>query len=71
MRHWCAIARLIKTKRETKIFDVLTVRNWLGHTDMKTTQNYINHADMYYNQAPVDWIANAIKPQKGGGKKKG
>jgi len=26
---------------------------------------------MYYNQAPVDWIANAIKPQKGGGKKKG
>ena len=71
MRHWCAIARLIKTKRETKIFDVLTVRNWLGHTDIKTTQNYINHADMYYNQAPVDWIANAIKPQKGGDKKKG
>jgi len=23
------------------------------------------------HQAPVDWIANAIKPQKGGGKKKG
>lgn len=71
MRHWCAIARLIKTKRETRTFDVLTVRNWLGHTDIKTTQNYINHADMYYNQAPVDWIANAIKPQKGGDKKKG
>jgi len=49
---------------------VLTVRNWLGHTDIKTTQSYINHADMYYNQAPVDWIANAIKPQKGGKNKK-
>ena len=70
MRHWCAVARLIKTKRETGNFDVYTVRNWLGHTDIKTTQNYINHAEMYYNQAPIDWIANAIKPQKGGDKKK-
>jgi len=69
MRHWCAIARLIKTKRENGTFDVLTVRNWLGHTDIKTTQNYIHHADMYYNQAPIDWISNAIKPQKGGKKK--
>ena len=50
-------------------FDVLTVRNWLGHTDIKTTQNYINYTEMYYNQAPVDWIATAIKPQKGGDKK--
>ena len=69
MRHWCAIARLIKTKRDTRYFDVLTVRNWLGHTDIKTTQNYINYADMYYNQASVDWIAHAIKPQKGSNNK--
>jgi len=64
MRHWCAIARLIQTKRDTGNFDVFTVQNWLGHTDMKTTQNYIHHAEMYYNQAPVDWIATAMKPQK-------
>jgi hypothetical protein len=31
---------------------------------MKTTQNYIHHAEMYYNQAPMDWIATAMKPQK-------
>ena len=69
MRYGCAIARLIKTKRETGNFDVLTVRNWLGHTDIKTTQNYIHHVDVYYNQAPVDWIANAKKPHKGSKKK--
>lgn len=66
MRHWCAVARLIKTKLETGKFDTFVVQNWLGHTDIKTTQNYIQYAEMYYCQEPVDWIACALKSSKRG-----
>lgn len=63
MRNCCAVARLIKTKVESKRFDAYSVKNWLGHTQIKTTEGYIRYAKQYYNQIPVDWIAAALKPE--------
>jgi len=61
MRHWCAVARLIKTKYETGNYDCFSVKNWLGHERMATTEGYIKHAEKYYRDFPVDWIACALK----------
>lgn len=61
MRHWCAVARLIKTKIETGNFDCYTVKNWLGHERMATTEGYIRYAEQYYRELPADWIACALK----------
>jgi integrase len=41
MRDWSAIARLIRTKIETKNWDTRTVKNDLGHKYEKTTESYI------------------------------
>jgi hypothetical protein len=64
MRHWCAVARLIKTKVETRAFDVFHVQNWLGHEEITTTNTYINYATNYNNGMPVDWISLALKPRQ-------
>lgn len=64
MRHWCAVARLIKTKVETGNFDVYTVRNFLGHETISSTQKYIRNAEQYYRQLPEDWISLVLKPRK-------
>ncbi len=64
MRHWCAVARLIETKIQTKHFEPMTVKNWLGHEEINTTENYIHYAEMYYNQHPVSWIHHALRSQK-------
>ncbi|UCD13431.1 MAG: site-specific integrase [Thermoplasmatales archaeon] len=63
MRHWCAIARLIETKIQTGDFEPFTVKNWLGHTDLKTTESYIHYAEMYYNQYKKSWIHDALRSQ--------
>jgi integrase len=68
MRHWCAIARLIKTKVETGSYDAYSVRNWLGHEKITSTESYIRYAEQYCRQLPVDWIARALKSQNGRGK---
>jgi integrase len=62
MRHWCAVARLIKTKVETGTFDVFQIQKWLGHEEITTTNTYIGQATSYYNVLPVDWISLALKP---------
>jgi integrase len=69
MRHWCAVARLIKSKVETKNFDVFYVQKWLGHEQITTTNTYISHAANYYNIMPVDWISLALKPLQMAGKR--
>jgi len=69
MRHWCAVARLIKTKVETNNFDVFYVQKWLGHEQITTTNTYINYATSYYNVMPVDWISLALKPSQMAGKR--
>jgi integrase len=61
MRHWCAVARLIKTKVETGNFDCYTVKNWLGHSKLSATEGYIRYAEQYYRELPVDWISYALK----------
>jgi integrase len=69
MRHWCAVARLIKSKVETKNFDVFYVQKWLGHEQITTTNTYISQASNYYNIMPVDWISLALKPSQMAGKR--
>jgi len=64
MRHWCAVARLIKSKVETKNFDVFYVQKWLGHEQITTTNTYISQASNYYTVMPVDWISLALKPSQ-------
>jgi hypothetical protein len=62
MRHWCAVARLIKTRVETGSFDLFQIQKWLGHEEITTTNIYIGQATSYYNVLPVDWISLALKP---------
>jgi len=64
MRHWCAVARLIRNKVESKYFDVYQVKNWLGHDKMGTTEEYIKYAEQYYREMPVDWILFAMRNRK-------
>ena len=66
MRHWCAVARLIKTKVKTGNYDTYDVMEWLGHEDIKTTMGYIRDTKSYYKRLPVDWIALALRPNLGG-----
>ena len=61
MRHWCAVARLIKNKVKTRYFDVYQVKNWLGHDKMSTTEDYIKYAEQYYREYPVDWISYTLR----------
>jgi len=63
-RHWCAIARLIKTKVETGYFDYYTVNRFMGHTNIQTTMNYVGPANNYYEQYPYDWYGHALKSYK-------
>ena len=61
MRHWCAVSRLIETKIRTGHYEPYTVKNLLGHTNIKVTENYISHAEMYFNQCPKSWIHIALR----------
>jgi len=63
-RHWCAVARLIRTKIETKHFDVYEVKEWMGHTKIQTTMTYLQHAKFYYKKMPFDWIKRVLKFHK-------
>jgi integrase len=60
-RHFCAIARLIKTKLDTGFYDVYHVQKWLGHDKITTTESYIHHAEEYFRIAPYDWIGRTLK----------
>jgi integrase len=64
MRHWCAVARLIRTKVESRYYDTYQVRNWLGHDKPGTTEDYIKYAEQYYRQFPKDWISHALRKRK-------
>jgi len=55
MRHWCAIARLIKSKVDTKKWDIWDVKEWLGHDKVATTEDYVRYAKQYYRNASYDW----------------
>jgi len=61
MRDWSAIARLIRTKVETKKWDTRTVKNALGHKYEKTTESYIKFAEEYYRNDPYDWLRSVLK----------
>jgi len=60
-RHWCAIALLIRTKIETKYWDIRRVQLFLGHDKPQTTDNYIQFAEDYYRQEPIDWLNHALR----------
>ncbi len=61
MRDWNAIGRLIRTKIETKKWDVRTVKNALGHKYEKTTESYIKFAEDYFRKDPYDWLRSVLK----------
>jgi len=61
MRHWCAIARLIKSKVDTKKWDIWEVKEWLGHDKVTTTEGYVQYAKMYYRNASYDWVKALLK----------
>ncbi len=61
MRDWSAIARLIRTKIETKKWDTRIVKNDLGHKHEKTTESYIRFAENYYRRDPYDWLRAVLK----------
>jgi site-specific recombinase XerD len=60
-RHWCAISLLIRTKRESKVWETRRVQMFLGHDKQKTTDGYIEFAEEYYRQEPVDWFYHALR----------
>ncbi|HUS99463.1 MAG TPA: site-specific integrase, partial [Candidatus Thermoplasmatota archaeon] len=64
MRDWSAIARLIRTKIETKKWDTRTVKDDLGHKYEKTTESYIRYAKNYYRKDPYDWLRAVLKFHK-------
>lgn len=64
MRHWCAIARLIKDYIEKSTWDKTDVQDWLGHDKVSTTDNYTKFAKKYYRIAPFDWIKTILKFHK-------
>jgi len=61
MRHWCAVARLIKSKVDTKKWDIWDVKEWLGHDKVGTTEDYVRFAKRYYRNEPYDWIKAILK----------
>jgi len=63
-RHWCAVARLIESKVQDGHYDPYSVKNWLGHTNIKVTETYIHYAEMYYKQFPKSWIHYALRSHK-------
>jgi len=64
MRDWSAIARLIRTKEETKNWDIRTVKYDLGHKFQQTTESYIRYAENYYRKDPYDWLRAVLKFHK-------
>jgi integrase len=63
-RHWCAISRLIRSKIETKRWDIWDVKEWMGHEKIDTTEDYVKFAKNYYRNAPYDWVSAVLKSYK-------
>jgi len=64
MRHWCATARLIQSKVNSKRWDIWEVKDWHGHDKIGTTESYVRYAKKYYRNAPFDWINSILKYHK-------
>jgi len=64
MRHWCAIARLIRSYIKTGNWDKTDVQDWLGHDKVSTTGNYTKFAKKYYLMTKYDWIEAILKSPK-------
>ena len=60
-RHWCAIARLIRSKVETGTWDIWDVKEWMGHESVDTTEDYVMFAKNYYRNAPYDWVRAVLR----------
>jgi integrase len=61
MRHWCAIARLIKDYVDRGTWDKTDIQDWLGHEKVGTTDQYTKFAKKYYLNAHYDWIKAILK----------
>ena len=64
-RHFCAVARLLKTYDKTKgTFDIYSVSRCLGHQKLSTTIGYVKDAELYVNENPHQWISRVLKAPK-------
>jgi len=61
MRDWNAIARLIRTKIETKKWDTREVRVDMGHKTESTTEGYTKYAERYFRKDSYDWLRAVLK----------
>ena len=61
MRDWNAIARLIRTKNETKNWQIREVTKALGHKFESTTEVYVEFAEQYYKNDKYDWLRAVLK----------
>ena len=52
---------LIKSKVDTKKWDIWDVKEWLGHDKVTTTEDYVRYAKQYYRNASYDWIKAILK----------
>ena len=60
-RYRFAIARLIRSKIETKHRDIWDVKEWMGYEKIDTTEDYVKFAKHYYRNAPYDWVDAGLK----------
>ena len=60
-RHFCATARLIRTKLETGGFDIYSVNDFMGHEKLQTTKDYVKNTGLYVRQFNFDWIYRILK----------
>lgn len=61
MRDWFAVAKLIRTKIETKKWDTRQVTRALGHKYEKTTEVYIENAEEKFRNDAYDWLRAVLK----------
>lgn len=60
-RHFCATARLIRTKLKTGGFDIYTVNTFMAHDKLQQTKDYVKNAELYFEEYPFDWIYRILK----------
>lgn len=67
-RHFCGVARLIRTFQKNGSYDIYEVSRHLGHTKLDTTLNYVKDARLYSKKFNYDWINRVLKSRKSEGK---
>ena len=60
-RHFCGVARLLRSYRECGVFDIYKVGSFLGHEKIGTTKGYVKGAELFLDDFNFDWINRILK----------